>query len=235
MKGILNFLIRRVKRDPSYSVDSGLKIRSIIIVLCDKFFSLLRALIFSPFMRSSEFPYFWGANTVVKHKHQLSVGRGCVIGQNVTIDALSVEGIRLGRNVAIPDYTFIRCTGVLGDLGVGLDIGDDSGLGHFNFINAQGGIKIGRKVIVGPHVRFLSENHIFSDIEVPIKEQGVTRVGIVIEDNVWIGAAACILDGVRIGSGSVIAAGAVVNRDVLPNTIVGGCPAKLIKTRSNES
>ncbi|MNG32136.1 Virginiamycin A acetyltransferase [compost metagenome] len=76
-----------------------------------------------------------------------------------------------------------------------------------------------------------AENHVFSDKTKPIKEQGIYRQGITIEDDCWIGSNVTILDGVTIGTGSVVAAGAVVTKDVPPYSVVGGVPAKIIKER----
>jgi acetyltransferase-like isoleucine patch superfamily enzyme len=75
----------------------------------------------------------------------------------------------------------------------------------------------------------LAVNHVFSDPHRPMVEQGITAQGIVVEDDVWIGAGAIITDGVRIGKGAVVAAGAVVTKDVLPHTVVAGIPARIIK------
>ena len=77
----------------------------------------------------------------------------------------------------------------------------------------------------------MSENHIFKDLNIPIREQGELRYKTVIEDNVWIGAGAKILPGVVIGKGSIIASGAVVTKDVENFSVVGGVPAKFIKKR----
>ncbi|MCV9919510.1 hypothetical protein OIU19_11970 [Pseudomonas sp. BT-42-2] len=230
-RGLISFLIRLVKNDPSYIVDADLDSRSILLVLAEKAIMALRGAAMYPFLHATGFPIFIGRSVRLEHKHRITAGRGCVIGDNVTIDALSTRGVKLGRNVSIPENTFIRCTGILGDLGVGLEIGDNTGLGHFNFINAQGGVKIGSNVIIGPSVHVLSENHNFEDSSILIKNQGVNRRGIVIEDDVWIGASVCILDGVTVGQGAVIAAGAVVNRDVPKYAVVAGCPAKVIKWR----
>ncbi len=65
----------------------------------------------------------------------------------------------------------------------------------------------------------------------PVNLQGVIRKGVKIENGVWIGARAVILDGVTVGNNSIVAAGSIVNKDVPPYSIVGGVPAKLIKTR----
>ena len=80
-------------------------------------------------------------------------------------------------------------------------------------------------------MNIIADNHRFSDPDVPIRCQGCVSHGIEIGDDVWIGCAATILDGVRIGSHAVVAAGATVTKDVPPYGVVGGCPAKLIKSR----
>ena len=72
-------------------------------------------------------------------------------------------------------------------------------------------------------------NHVFNDPTRPFVEQGITAEGIVIADDVWLGAGAIITDGITIGKGAVIAAGAVVTKNVAPHTVVGGVPAKQIK------
>jgi acetyltransferase-like isoleucine patch superfamily enzyme len=84
-------------------------------------------------------------------------------------------------------------------------------------------------VYTSPFTQIIAVNHVFDDPHRPFVEQGITAEGIVIEDDVWIGAGAVVTDGVRIGKGAVVAAGAVVNGDVEPHTVVGGVPAKLIK------
>jgi acetyltransferase-like isoleucine patch superfamily enzyme len=96
----------------------------------------------------------------------------------------------------------------------------------------HGNLTIGDNVLIAGHCLIIPANHVFTDINIPISNQGETKKGIIIEDNVWIGSGCRILDGITIGTGAIIAAGAVVNKDVLPNTIVGGVPAKLIKNRT---
>jgi acetyltransferase-like isoleucine patch superfamily enzyme len=84
---------------------------------------------------------------------------------------------------------------------------------------------------MSPRVSIYAENHLFDDPELNIKEQGVKREFVKIEDDCWIAANTVILAGVTIGRGSVIAAGSVVTKDVPPYSIVGGVPAKVIKSR----
>ena len=84
---------------------------------------------------------------------------------------------------------------------------------------------------MGPRVNLLAENHNFDLADVPIKSQGVTRQPIVIEDDCWLGAGSAVLAGVTVGHDSVVAAGAVVTRDVPPYSVVGGVPARVLRTR----
>ena len=103
------------------------------------------------------------------------------------------------------------------------------------FITTVSRVEMGNYIMVGPGVKFIAQNHDFSDWTVPMVLNNKYRRGsIKISDDVWIGANATILSGVTIGRGSVIAAGAVVTKDVLTYTIVGGVPAKKIKDRFSE-
>ena len=122
--------------------------------------------------------------------------------------------------------------GVFFGSGNKIEIGDKSGIG----LNAriQGPLKIGKYVMMGPDVIIYTRNHKANSIEKPMIEQGETRAEeVIIEDDVWIGARAVILPGVKIGKGAIIGAGAVVTKDVEPYTVVGGVPAKIIKYRKN--
>jgi acetyltransferase-like isoleucine patch superfamily enzyme len=100
-------------------------------------------------------------------------------------------------------------------------------------INASvgGRISIGSNCLFGPNVVIHSSNHRYDNILVPIVEQGHNCADIYIEDNVWLGANVIVLAGVTIGEGAIVAAGAVVTEDVPRFSIVGGVPAKFIKSR----
>lgn len=109
------------------------------------------------------------------------------------------------------------------------EIGDHSGIGMYSLV---GTIKIAKDVMIGEQLIAITQNHEFSDINVPMRLQGFKNCEpITIEDDVWIGSRVTILPGVKVGKGAIIGAGAVVTKDVLPYTIVGGNPAKLIKSR----
>jgi len=97
-------------------------------------------------------------------------------------------------------------------------------------IVARTDIYIGDNVIIGPNVVINSGSHLYDDVERLIRDQGHKKIPIIIENNVFIGGNSFILPGVHIGSGSVVAAGAVVAKNVPPKTVVAGVPAKIIKT-----
>ncbi|WP_108397016.1 acyltransferase [Devosia submarina] len=95
----------------------------------------------------------------------------------------------------------------------------------------SGKVRCGDGVRIASHVSIVGFNHGFDDPHVPIHTQKHESLGIIIEDDVWIGANAVVLDGVRVGRGAVIAAGAVVSKDVPPLAIVGGVPARVVRFR----
>jgi acetyltransferase-like isoleucine patch superfamily enzyme len=163
--------------------------------------------------------------------HQITLGRNTSIGRGVTIDALSRDGIRLGDNVTIDQGAILRGSGVIRNLGVGIEIGARTSIGAFNVLLGQGGIVIGEDCLLASSVTVVSENHITTDPAKPIREQGEERLPTVIEADVWIGAGAVILGGAHIGRGSIVAAGAVVRGLVEPGAIVGGVPARVIGSR----
>lgn len=113
-------------------------------------------------------------------------------------------------------------------------------IGEWVFINSNTvfstphGIQIGNYVMIGTNCLFASVHHTFDDWKKPMIFQKPEFRQIAIEDDVWIGANVTVLGGVTIGRGSVIAAGAVVTKDVEPYSIVGGIPAKLLKYRFDE-
>ena len=110
-----------------------------------------------------------------------------------------------------------------------ITIGRDSLIGEYSVIRGQGGVTIGDRVYTSPFTQIIAVNHVFDDPTRPFVEQGITAEGIVVEDDVWLGANVVVTDGVRIGRGAVVAAGAVVTRDVPPHTVVAGVPARVIK------
>ncbi len=205
---------------------------SLFIILRHKLFDAIRGLWCRIFLKHSVGLLFVGKRCKLSHKHLIRLGRTVTIEDSVEINALSKQGVTIGDNVTIKKNTIIECTGVIRELGEGIRIGNQVGISQNCFIQVRGFVEIGSNVIFGPNVSIFSSNHIFDDPKIPIMNQGESRKGVIIEDDVWLGSGCIILDGVKIGKGSIVAAGSVVNKEVLPYTIVGGIPAIPIKERS---
>lgn len=132
-----------------------------------------------------------------------------------------------GNNVAIFSHVFLKNI-------QNLDIGDNVSIHPMCYLEASGGIKIGNDVSIAHGTTIMSEEHIYLDLEVNIKDQGCEYIETMIEDNVWVGSGCRILAGTTIKSGSIVAAGAVVKGIIESNVIVGGVPAKIIKRREGK-
>lgn len=110
-------------------------------------------------------------------------------------------------------------------------IGSNSGVGYRCII--PNGVEIGQNVMMGPEVIMYTQNHATQRLDQPMRMQGMRELKpIVIEDDVWIGARACILPGVTIGHGAVIGACAVVSKDVPPYAVLVGNPGRIVKMRN---
>jgi acetyltransferase-like isoleucine patch superfamily enzyme len=181
--------------------------------------------------------YFWlykkvflGKGCCINNKRNIFFGSNVTIENNVSIDGYAKNKLCFGNNVKIGAYSQISCTSHLSKYGEGITIGNNSAFGRYTEFGAAGGIEIGNDVIAGSYISFHSENHNFNDTSKLIREQGVTSKGIKIGNNVWIGAKVTFLDGSIIGNNCVVAAGAVVNSVFPDNAVIGGVPAKIIKT-----
>lgn len=107
----------------------------------------------------------------------------------------------------------------------GLSIGNHVDVGEFTHIRASGGVTIGDRVLIASHVVITSRAHPIAPPRFGVTEDAAVKI----EDDVWIGAGAIILPGVTIGHGAIVAAGAVVTRQVAPMTVVAGVPAESIR------
>lgn len=172
---------------------------------------------------------FVGRSSVFLNKRNIHFGENVTIEECCFIDAYASEKIYFGDNVKIGAYSSVSSTSHMSKYGIGLKIGNNSGVGRFTEFGASGGIEIGNDVIMGSYISFHSENHNFGDLSKSIREQGVTSKGIILGNNIWVGAKVTFLDGCKIGNNSVIAAGAVVKGNFPDNVVIGGIPAKILK------
>jgi acetyltransferase-like isoleucine patch superfamily enzyme len=158
----------------------------------------------------------------------IRLGRGVYLDEGVYIHACP-EGVEIGPNTLVMHGSVLHVYNFRGLPHARIKIGRDCLVGEYSVIRGQGGVTIGDRVYTSPMTQIIAVNHVFDDPERPFTEQGITAEGIIIEDDVWLGSACVVTDGVRIGKGAVVAAGAVVTQDVPPHTVVGGVPARVIK------
>ncbi len=131
------------------------------------------------------------------------------------------------RKFSLGDYSVIESFACINNAVGDVVIGDHTRIGLHNTV--IGPVKIGHHVNLAQGVTVTALNHIFKDANKRIDEQGISTAPVTIGDDIWIGANAVILPGVTIGNHSVVAAGAVVTKDVPPRSLVAGVPAKEIK------
>lgn len=126
---------------------------------------------------------------------------------------------------------FTCCSGTIIHGAKAIKIGNNVRIGERNCIHGHGGLTIGNNVKLGPEVFIWTMTHnYYAPKQLPFDEINFKRP-VTIENNVWIGAKVCIIPGVTIGEGAVVAMGATVTKDVPPCAVVGGNPAKILKYR----
>lgn len=188
-----------------------------------------------------------GRNLMMHRAHRIKIGRQAEVGHSVCCDAATE--IVVGDRVKLGDNVMLAGAGHTGrivvhddvrlDRGVDIkahddghiEIGTGTYIGPYACLAGPGHIHIGRNCLIASHAGVYANNHNFGDITRPINKQGVTCKGIQIEDDCWLGSGVKILDGVCVGRGSVVGAGAVVTRDIPPYSVAVGVPAQVIARR----
>jgi acetyltransferase-like isoleucine patch superfamily enzyme len=175
-----------------------------------------------------------GRSTRLICPSKFSAGDYVSIGEFSFLDCFSTRGIKFGDHTSIDRNLWLSCGGLEG-AGTGFfEIGNHSYIGCNAVMGAGGGgIVIGNNVLIGQSVTMHSESHVFTDPTLNIREQGITFQGITLEDDVWVGSNSTILDGVTVGKGSIIGAGAVVTKSIPSYSMAAGVPAKIIGTRES--
>jgi acetyltransferase-like isoleucine patch superfamily enzyme len=168
------------------------------------------------------------AGVRLRFANHITLGHGSYLDQGVYLHA-TPGGIHVGERTIVMHGAVLHVYNFREIPHSGIWIGEDCLIGEYSVIRGQGGVKIGNRVYTSPFSQILAVNHVFVDPLIPFTKQGITAEGIVIEDDVWVGASAVITDGVHVGRGAVIAAGAVVTSDVPAYTVVGGVPARVIQ------
>lgn len=155
---------------------------------------------------------------------------GCTVDWSALVHPSAVFE-RSGGAISIGARTHVDSGAIIRALGGTISIGADCSVNGYSFISGGGDVLIGDHVMIASHVSIYAANHVFGDTSVPMNKQGLSSKGIVIERDVWVGTGVRVLDGVRVGTGSILAAGAVVTKSTDPYSINGGVPARKIGTR----
>lgn len=167
----------------------------------------------------------------VRGAEKIEIGNEVFLFRNVRINARNDNcRIALSDRVALEIGVDIGCAGD----NCTIEIGENTFIGPYTCIGGPGRIKIGKHCMIAAHTGIVANNHIFSDPVEKIRNQGLTTEGIEIGDDCWLGYGVKVLDGVTIGKGSVIGAGAVVTKDIPPYSIAVGVPAKVIGSRQKK-
>ena len=164
----------------------------------------------------------------IRFADQVRLANGVYLDEGVYLHACP-GGIDIGENTLLMHHAELHVYNFRDLPHAGIKIGRDSLIGEFNVIRGQGGVSIGDRVYTSPGTQIIAVNHVFDDPEQPFIHQGITAQGITIEDDVWLGSNVVVTDGVSIGKGAVIAAGAVVAEDVPPHSVNAGVPSKVIR------
>ncbi len=225
---IVSALIAKLKGE-NFQIDTKIPFLYIIQLIIERVIQKVRGILFL-FPKGRK--VFLGKRVKLKSKSLIFINGVASISDYCYIDGLSLNGIYLGNNFSLGRFASIECTGSIKNIGIGFSAGKNVGIGSFSHMGSAGGIKIGDDSIIGGYVTFHAENHEISDSDILIRNQSVTRFGIEIGENCWIGSKVTILDNVYIGSHSVVAAGAVVTAGRYPSySILAGVPAKVIRRR----
>jgi acetyltransferase-like isoleucine patch superfamily enzyme len=230
LDGIVRMTLRRF-RGKEVAISPDLSSASVLFHIMQKGLGpFLRGTLMRPFLGRARGNFFLGRGCKILNSGKLHTGRNVYIGAYSYLDCMSTDGVTLGDSVTIREGCWLQLTSRYDNPGTSVTIGNSVYIGPRSVLGAAAPLVIGDRCQIGANVSLVAENHNFEGIE-DIFEQGVSRKGIVIGQDVWMGNNVTVLDGVTIGDGAVIGAGTVVTRPVPPRSVVVGVPGRVIKTR----
>lgn len=227
MKRLFQTIIK--KRNPSFKFDEDISNRTLFNLVLNKSFDLLRGVILLLTHLKKPGLIFVGRAVRCFNSQNIVFGKWVKIDYGVYLSGLGKGKLIIGDSSGIGAYSQLIISTSFNNLGAYIHIGKHVGIGQFASIGGSGGVTIGNHTIIGQYFSCHPENHNYGDPDKLIKDQGTTRAKITIGENCWIGAKVTVLAGVAIGDNSIVAAGAVVNKSMPPNSIIAGVPARVIK------
>jgi acetyltransferase-like isoleucine patch superfamily enzyme len=189
----------------------------------------LRKTFYGGMLRKAGRGVIYGRGLVLRHPRKISLGDHVSLDDNVMLDASGAgeQGITLGDGVIVSRNCVLQ--GKTGPVMIGnrADIGCDC------VFSSISGIEIGASTLIAAHC-YIGGGQYHSDrLDVPMMDQGIYSTGpVVLGEDVWLGAGVIVLDGVRVGRGSIIGAGSVVTREIPKYSIAVGVPARVVKVRA---
>lgn len=153
----------------------------------------------------------------------MHIGKNSIVSPHAIIE--QPENIYIGDQVQIKPGVVLRPeTGFI-------HIGSHVVINHYTVIHAKGGVEIGDWSVIAPHCGIYAQNHSYDSFDLPITQQPNQGVGITLMGDNWLGSGCIILDGVTLGKGAIVGAGAVVTKSFPMAKVIAGNPAKIIKSR----
>lgn len=229
MKIFIRLIERTIRlRNPNFAVDARLSTYALLQFTINQIFSIIRGLKVIMYFKNPS-GMLLGNGVKFFNIPYIHWGSYLRLGDFVYISALGKSGVSFGNNVSIGAFSRIVLSTTFNHLGEFIKIGDNVGIGEFAYLGGAGGLEIGNDCIIGQYFSCHPENHNHEIDSMPFRLQGVTRRGIIIGRNCWIGSKVTILDGVAVGDNCVIAAGSVVTKNMPSDSIIGGVPAKILK------
>lgn len=237
MSGLIRYLmqslVRSIKRS-DFTLDPAVSGWVLLALLARQGIALLRGFRIVLFFRRPRL-LFLGRGVRFLNLHRIRFGKAVRLGDFVYVSALGSGYVTLGDHSSIGAFSRVIVSTTFDRVGREITIGNRVGIGEFASLGGAGGLHIGDDTIVGAYLSTHPENHVFTDPNTPIRLQGVTRQGIRIGSNCWIGAKVTFLDGAVVGDNCVIAAGAVVRGAFPDDVVIGGVPARILKHREQDA
>jgi acetyltransferase-like isoleucine patch superfamily enzyme len=219
-------------RNPEFNFDPAIPITHLLEILIRKLVAYLRAYrVLFHFRLPGKI--FLGENVTIEGISNIHWGDWVQVGRDTVLSAYGTGKLLIGNNVTIGSCSRLVVSFSLSQAGKHIKLGDNVGIGDFTHIGGGGGVEIGNDTIIGAYFSCHPSNHIYSDAKSLIRNQGVTRLGISVGNNCWIGAKVTLLDGISIGDNCVIGAGSLVNKSIPANSVAVGVPANVIRQRAS--
>jgi acetyltransferase-like isoleucine patch superfamily enzyme len=169
----------------------------------------------------------FGANVVLRHPRKIVIGDDVAIDDGCVLDAKGTAngGIRIGSRVFLGRNTLLACKD--GDI----VLEDGVNVSYNCVVFSASSVRVGADTLLAAYCYLVGGGHDFDRLDLPVAQQGRPSKGIDVAPGGWLGAGAVVFDGVTVGANAIVAAHAVVTKDVAPFAIVAGAPARLVRDR----